>query len=80
MPADTNPLPLLPSGNTGPKFVDDACDFVSWNTGILNSGPVAFFREDVTVANTTSLNLDAHVSWVRHRNLALDDFEIGSGL
>jgi hypothetical protein len=43
---------LFPHGNAGTQFIDDARDFVSWNAGILYSGPSAFFREHVTVANT----------------------------
>src|ERR1700726_3066784 len=56
------------------------CHFMSWNAGILNAGPSAFFREHVTVADTTGLHLDAHVSYTRLRNLALDDLEICSRL
>ena len=65
VPADADTLPLLPLGNTGTHFIDDARDFVSWNAGILNSGPIAFFREQVTVADTTGLHLDAHLSYTR---------------
>src|SRR5208282_2151664 len=45
VPADTDALPLLPGGNTRAYFIDDACNFVSRNTGILDSWPSAFFRE-----------------------------------
>jgi hypothetical protein len=79
VPADTCTLPLLPRGNAGAHFIDDARDFVSWNAGILNSGPGAFFREHVTVANTTGLYFDPYLSCTRLRNLALDDLEISSG-
>ena len=80
VPADTDALSLLPLGNTGAHFIDDACHFMSWNAGILNAGPRAFFREHVTVANTTGLHLDPHLSCTRLRNLALDDLEICSRL
>jgi hypothetical protein len=79
VPADTDALPFLPLGNTTAQFIDDACDFMSWNAGILNAGPQAFFRERVTAANTAGLNLDAHVSCIRLRNLALDHLESCSG-
>ena len=62
VPADADTLPLLPLSNTGAYFIDDAGDFMSWNAGILNSGPAAFFREHVTVADTAGLHLDAHLS------------------
>jgi hypothetical protein len=76
VPANTDTLPLLPLGNTGTHFIDDACDFVSWNAWILNSGPGAFFREHVTMANTTNLHFDPYLSCTRLRNLTLDDLEI----
>jgi hypothetical protein len=78
VPADANALALLPAGNTGTQFIDDAGDFMPWNTGILNSWPSAFFREHVTVTDTTSLHFDEHVTCVRFRNRAFDDLEIAS--
>ena len=80
MPADADALPLLPVGHAGAQVIDNARDFVSWNAGILNAGPSAFFREHVTVAHTTGLYLDAHVSYAWLRNRALDDLEIASRL
>src|SRR5438876_7819905 len=71
--------PLVPRGNTSTHFIDDACDFMSWNAGILNSRPKPFFREHITVANTTSLYPNAHLSCVRFGNFALDNFEISAG-
>jgi len=62
VPADAGALPLLPLGNTGAQFIHDARDFVSWNTGILNSWPIALFREHVAAANTTGLHFDEHMS------------------
>ena len=54
--------PVFHSVTPGTHFIDDARDFVSWNAWILNSGAGAFFREYVTVANTTGLHPDAHFS------------------
>ncbi len=79
VPADTYALSLVPRGNTSTHFIDDACDFMSWNAGILNSRPKPFFREHITVANTTSLYPNAHLSCVRFGNFALDNFEISAG-
>ena len=79
MPADADTLPLLPLGNTGAHFIDDARHFMSGNARILNSGPHAFFREHVAVANSTGLHLDAHLPWPGLGNLALDNLEICSG-
>jgi hypothetical protein len=80
MPADTDALSLLPRGDAWAHFIDYAGDFVSWNAGVLNAGPSAFFREHVAVADATSLHLDANLSSLGLRNLALDDFEISSRL
>jgi hypothetical protein len=80
VPTNTDTLPLLPLGNTSTHFIDDARHFMSWNARVLNSGPRAFFREHVTVADATGLHLDAHVSCAGFRNLALDDLEICSGI
>src|SRR6266404_2724841 len=51
---------------------------MSRDTGILNAWQAAFFREHVAVANPTGLHFDAHLSYARLRNLALDDLEICS--
>ena len=53
-------------------------DFVSWNAGILNSGPRTFLGEHVTVANATGLHFDAYLSCVRGWNFAFDDLELSS--
>jgi hypothetical protein len=45
----------------------------------LNSGPQAFFREDVAVANAAGQHLDPHLTCARFGNLAIDDLEICSG-
>ena len=44
VPADADALALLPLGDIGAEFIDDARDFVSWNARILNAGPGTFFR------------------------------------
>ena len=44
VPANTDALPLLPRGNTGAHFIDDARHFMSWNARILNSGPARPLR------------------------------------
>src|SRR5437879_3852444 len=45
----------------------------------LNARPQALFGEHVTVANTTCLHFDPHMSRLRLRDLALNDLEICSG-
>jgi hypothetical protein len=78
VPADADALSDCPLGNTGAHFIDDARDFVSWNAGILNSGPQAVFREHIAVADTTGLHLDADLSCIGGGNLTFDDLEICS--
>src|SRR5260370_32626516 len=78
MPANAGALSLFPLGNTRTHFINDARDFVPWNARILNAGPDAFFCEQVTVAHTACLHLDAHLSSSRLGNLSLDDFKICS--
>ncbi len=56
VPADADTLPLLPRGNTGAYFVNDAGHFVPWNAGILNTGQCAFFRDRVTVSEAASFS------------------------
>src|SRR5262249_49382299 len=53
VPADADPLADRPRGDAGTQLVDDARDFVSRNAGILDSGPGAFLREFVAVADAT---------------------------
>jgi hypothetical protein len=75
VPADADALPVLPFGNPSSHFVYDACHFMPGNAGILDSGPQAFFRKPVTVANATGLHLDSHLPRARLRNFALDDLK-----
>jgi hypothetical protein len=79
MPTDSDALTFLPSRNTCTQLIDYTGDFVSRNAGVFNTWPT-FFCEDVAVADTTSMNLDAHLSrsWVG--NLAFDKFEVSAGL
>src|ERR1700741_4209108 len=50
--------------------------FVAWNSGVLDSGPQAFLREHVAVANAAGQHLDAHLSRIRLRDFALDDLKV----
>jgi hypothetical protein len=79
VPTDTDTLASFPLGNVGARFIDDARHSMSWNAGILNSGPQPFFREHITVADAAGLHFDPHVSNTRLGNFPLDDPEICSG-
>jgi hypothetical protein len=78
VPADTDSLSLLPAGHAGTQFIDCADDFVTRNAGVLDAGPLAFFREHVAVTDAAGLDPDSHVSCAWLGNLALDDLEITS--
>jgi len=80
VPTDTDALSPVPLGDAVAQFIDDARHFVSWNARVLNSGPRALFREHVTVADATGFHLDAHLSWIRLRDLTLDDSRSAPGL
>src|SRR6202050_1809289 len=79
VPADATTVPFFPHRNSLADFIDDACNFMSRNSGILNARPQAILRKHVTVANPAGLHLDADLSCIRCRNLALDDLERRSG-
>ncbi len=78
MPADPDTLPLLPRGNTGAYLVDDPRHFMAWDPRVLNSGPGAFCRQQVTVADTAGLYFDPNLPFGGLRHLALDDLEARS--
>jgi hypothetical protein len=76
VPTDADALTFLPRGNAGTQFVDDARHFVPRNARILNSGPQAFFRQHVAVANPAGLNLEllskAHLLISVRLNVAIE--------
>ena len=76
VPADADALSLSPPGNTRAQLINDARDFVSWNSRILNAGPITILGEHVAMTNATGLHLHAYLSHRRRGNLALDDLEI----
>jgi hypothetical protein len=80
VPSNTDSLTPFPRRNACTEFIDDASYFMSRSTWILNPRPGAFFGEQVAVADSTSLHLDANLSWAWLRNLDLDQTEIGSCL
>ena len=79
VPADSYALAFFPRGDAGAELVDDAGDFVAGDARVLDSGPLAFFGEDVAVADAAGLHLDEDMSGGGRGNLALDDLEFRSG-
>ena len=60
VPAHANSLALLPESDVRAELVDDSGDFVSGDTRILQAGPLAFFYQEVAVADSTGLHFDAY--------------------
>jgi hypothetical protein len=75
MPADADPLPRCPSGHTRSDGIDDACNFMPWNSRVLNAREGAIFRERIAVAYTAGLNLDSDRSGARGRDFTFDELE-----
>jgi hypothetical protein len=75
VPAYSDALALLPRGDTGAYFVDDAGDFVTGDAGILDSGPETLHREGVAVTDATGLDFDADLSGGGAGYFAVDDLE-----
>jgi hypothetical protein len=66
VPADAYRLSYPPLGTPRPQFVDLTDDFVSWDTWILNAGPLAFLCKRVAMAHPARLNPDAYLSKTWH--------------
>src|SRR4030095_13154970 len=77
VPADSDPLALLPRRNTGADGIHDARPLVSRNAGVLDFGPPAFRGAHTLVTAPASLHLDAHVPRSGLGDLAFDDVEAG---
>jgi len=60
MPADADSLAWCPSNDACPDRVNNSGDLMSRDPRVLNARPGSFLCERITVANATSLNLDAH--------------------
>jgi hypothetical protein len=55
-------------------------DFVSWDTWILNAGPLAFLCKRVAMAHPACPNPDAYLSKTWHGNISFHNLEIRSRL
>jgi hypothetical protein len=60
VPADADPLAFLPSGDAAADCVDDSGDLMPGHTRVLNAWPRSLLSKGVAVADTASLDLDAH--------------------
>jgi hypothetical protein len=79
MPTNTDTLAGFPVRNVSTHCVNAPCDFVSWNTRILNTGPMAFLDQLVTVADAAGFNFNADLVSARLGNVSLDEFKIAAG-
>src|SRR4030095_6694878 len=79
VPTDTDAVALLPSGYAAAKVINQTGNFVAWNAGILQAGPVAFLYDVVAHADSAGLDLHANLAWAGRRYLAFDNFKIAPG-
>jgi len=75
VPADSDPLALRPSGDACAHRVNDSGDFMSWDPRVLNAWPRSLLGHGIAVTDSTSLNLDAHVSNAGLRDFAFNNFK-----
>jgi hypothetical protein len=61
MPAHSDPLAGSPSGDAPAQGIDDPCYFVARDSRVLNAGKASLYRENITVADAASLDLDPDV-------------------
>jgi hypothetical protein len=78
MPANANTLAASPFSHPSPERIHYAGHFMTGNPRIGDSWPEAFGDDRITVAHTTCLNLDAHLSGAWIGNLQFDDFKTSS--
>jgi hypothetical protein len=75
VPADPHALPWLPSDNALTERIDSPGDFMSRYARVLNPRPQSFFRHGVAVANSASLDFNAHLSRAWLGDFSLNDFQ-----
>jgi hypothetical protein len=75
MPADSDSLPLCPSGNTLPDRINDSGYFVAGDSRVLNAWERSLFCERVAVTYAASLNFDSHRSCAGFRDIAFNEFK-----
>jgi hypothetical protein len=78
MPANANTLAFLPRSHPRPERIHHAGHFMPWDARIGDSWPPAFDDDRITVAHTTCMNFDAHLSRAWIGNLQFDDSKTGS--
>jgi len=78
VPPDANALSGLPGSDRTAYGIHPACDFMPWNTGILQPWPGAFLDQYIAVANSAGFNFDANLPGPGLRNLPFYDFEVSS--
>ena len=80
VPAYADAIAFLPLGDAIADGIDYAGNLVARDARVDEAGPVAVFDEVVAEADTTGLDFDADFAWTGLRDVALDQFEVGSGL
>ena len=71
VPSEADALAGLEEGDVGSDCVDNAGNLVTGDARELDSGPLAFLRQRVGVADAAGVNADADVAGVRVGEFAL---------
>jgi hypothetical protein len=79
VPSDADALAGFPVGDFRADSVDAAGDLVSGNAWILDARPMAFFYEDVAVADAAGFDFNPDLAATGVRNVSFDEFEIAAG-
>src|ERR1017187_7258415 len=79
VPSYSDALAGLPVRNVAADSVDAAGDFMSGNAWILDSGPITFLYQLVTVADAAGFDFNADLVSARLGDVSFDEFVIASG-
>ena len=80
VPPRANAVALAPRRHVGTDGIDPADHLVARDPRITHAREGSLNDEGVAVADTTGLDVDAYFRRSRVRDLALDDFEVGTRL
>jgi hypothetical protein len=79
MPAHPHALARFPLGDPGADRIHRPDHFMAGNARILNTRPMAFLDQRVTMANATGLDLDPHLAGAGLRNFTFNQFKRPAG-
>ena len=75
IPSHPHPLTFRPADHASADLINDPRDFMPGNARVLDTGPVAFLREFVTVADSTCLHANADCAGARLWYVTFNQFD-----